>query len=84
MDDAIDWRLDLEDSTVRMSPAVGEDYLAVGDLDGGLVVVDRVRGDTLWSTRLDGALTSTPVFRGEELYVMTESGTLYAFHPIGH
>ncbi len=82
--DAIDWRLDLEDATVRMAPAVGDDYVAIGDLQGTLVVVDRWQGDTLWSTRLDGALTSTPLFRGDLLYVMTESGTLYAFQPIGH
>ncbi|HJU85746.1 MAG TPA: PQQ-binding-like beta-propeller repeat protein [Gemmatimonadota bacterium] len=81
--DAIDWRLDLEDSTVRMAPAVGDDYLAVGDLGGTLVVIDRSRGDALWSTRLDGALTSTPLLRGDELYVMTENGTLYAFRPVG-
>ncbi|HET6638406.1 MAG TPA: PQQ-binding-like beta-propeller repeat protein [Gemmatimonadota bacterium] len=82
MGDAIDWRLDLEDSTVRMAPAVGDDYVAVGDLAGTLFVIDRARGDELWSTRLDGALTSTPLLRGDELYVMTENGTLYAFHPI--
>jgi outer membrane protein assembly factor BamB len=83
MGDAIDWKLDLADSTVRMAPAVGDDYLAVGDLEGTLVVVDRTRGDALWSTRLDGALTSTPLFRGDELYIMTENGTLYSFQPIG-
>ncbi|HET7693085.1 MAG TPA: PQQ-binding-like beta-propeller repeat protein [Gemmatimonadota bacterium] len=82
MGDAIDWRLDLEDSTVRMAPAVGDDYVAVGDLDGTVFVIDRGRGDTLWSTRLDGALTSTPLFRGDEFYVMTEGGSLYAFRPI--
>ncbi|HET6361473.1 MAG TPA: PQQ-binding-like beta-propeller repeat protein [Gemmatimonadota bacterium] len=82
MGDAIDWRLDLEDSTVRMAPAVGGDYLAVGELGGTLVVIDRSRGDALWSTRLDGALTSTPLIRGDELYVMTENGSLYAFRPM--
>lgn len=83
MGDAIDWRLDLEDSTVRMAPAVSDDYVAVGDLAGTLIVIDRSRGDALWSTRLDGALTSTPLFRGDELYIMTENGTLYAFRPVG-
>ena len=82
MADAIDWRVDLDDSTVRMAPAVGDDYVAVGDLGGTLVVIDRSRGDALWSTRLDGALTSTPLFRGDDLYIMTENGTLYAFRPV--
>ncbi|HJR53740.1 MAG TPA: PQQ-binding-like beta-propeller repeat protein [Gemmatimonadota bacterium] len=81
--DAIDWRLDLEDATVRMAPAVGEEYVAVGDLGGTLFVIDRTRGDTLWSTRLDGALTSTPLFRNDQLFIMTENGTLYAFKPVG-
>lgn len=79
--DGIDWRLDLEDATVRMAPALGEDYLAVGDLQGTLAIVDRSRGVSLWTTRLDGALTSTPLFRGNELFVITEQGTLYAFRP---
>lgn len=79
--DAIDWMLELEDATVRMAPALGQSYLAVGDLRGTLAIVDRMRGVPVWTTRLDGALTSTPVFRGQELYVHTESGTLYAFRP---
>lgn len=80
--DAIDWRLDLEDATLRMAPAVGDGHVAVGDLRGELVIVDRERGVVLWSTRLDGALTSTPLFRGDdELFVISEQGTLYAFRP---
>lgn len=80
--DAIDWRLDLDDATLRMAPAVGDGHVAVGDLRGELVIVDRSRGVVLWSTRLDGALTSTPLFRGEdELFVISEQGTLYAFRP---
>lgn len=80
--DAIDWRLDLDDATLRMAPAVGNGHVAVGDLRGELVIVDRERGVVLWSTRLDGALTSTPLFRGDdELFVISEQGTLYAFRP---
>jgi hypothetical protein len=36
---------------------------------------------SLWTILLDGALTSTPLFRGNELFVITEQGTLYAFRP---
>ena len=79
--DAIDWKLDLEDATVRMAPALGDDYLAVGDLQGTLAIVNRSSGASLWTTRLDGALTSTPLFRGDELFVLSEQGTLYAFRP---
>jgi len=79
--DAIDWRLDLEDATVRMAPAIGEGYLAVGDLQGTLSIIDRARGVSEWTTRLDGALTSTPVFRGNQLFAMSEQGSLYAFRP---
>ena len=80
--DAIDWRLDLEDTTLRMVPALGGDYLAIGDLKGTLTIIDRVRGLSVWNTQLDGALTSTPLFHGDQLYVITEQGTLYAFRPI--
>jgi outer membrane protein assembly factor BamB len=79
--DAIDWRLDLDNATLRMAPALGGEYLAVGDLQGTLAIVDRSRGVILWTTRLDGALTSTPVFQGDDLFVITEQGTLYAFRP---
>ncbi|HUF89495.1 MAG TPA: PQQ-binding-like beta-propeller repeat protein [Gemmatimonadota bacterium] len=80
--DAIHWRLDLDNATLRMAPAVGDGHVAVGDLRGELVIVDRERGVVLWSMRLDGALTSTPLFRGDdELFVISEQGTLYAFRP---
>lgn len=79
--DAIDWRLDLDDATVRMAPAVGEAHLAVGDLQGNLAIIDRANGVNEWSTRVDGALTSTPLFRGHQLFAISEQGTLYAFRP---
>lgn len=79
--DAIDWRLDLEDATVRMAPAVGDGHLAVGDLQGNLAIIDRASGVNEWSTRVDGALTSTPLFRGDRLFAISEQGTLYAFRP---
>jgi outer membrane protein assembly factor BamB len=80
--DAIDWRLDLDDATVRMAPAVGEAHLAVGDLQGNLAIIDRASGTNEWSTRVDGALTSTPLFRGNQLFAISEQGTLYAFRPV--
>jgi hemin uptake protein HemP len=30
---------------------------------------------------VDGALTSTPLFRGHQLFAISEQGTLYAFRP---
>lgn len=80
-EDTIDWRLDLEGATLRMAPALGDRFLAVGDLRGALSIIDLKRGAEQWTTRLDGALTSTPLFRGDELFVISEQGTLYAFRP---
>lgn len=80
--DAIDWRLDLDDATVRMAPAVGDGHLAVGDLQGNLAIIDRASGVSEWTTRVDGALTSTPLFRGDQLFAISEQGTLYAFRPV--
>ena len=80
--DTIDRRVDLEDATVRMAPAVSERYLAVGDLAGNLAILDPDRGGVDWTIRLDGALTSTPLFHGSLLLAISEQGTLYGFRPV--
>lgn len=80
--DAIDWRVELEDATLRMAPAVGERYLAVGDLAGNLAIIDPARGAVDWTVELDGALTSTPLFHDSLLLAITEQGTLYGFRPL--
>lgn len=67
---------------VRMAPVEGEDVVAVGDLGGTLHVLDVASGMTLWSERLDDAITAPPVLRGSRVYAITERGTLYAFRPV--
>jgi outer membrane protein assembly factor BamB len=69
--------------TFRARPEVGDGIVAAGDLAGTLYIVDRASGDLLWHAGLDDAITSQPLARGDELYVMTESGTLYFFRPTG-
>jgi outer membrane protein assembly factor BamB len=46
-----------------------------------LYVLDRDTGELRWHTRLDGAITSSPLVEGTVLYVATEQGSLYAFRP---
>lgn len=72
------WRSELPGS-VRTVPAFGQGFVAVADLAGNLYVLDRSTGSINWQTRLDDAVTSPPFTRGDELYVLTERGTLYQF-----
>lgn len=72
------WQTQLE-RTFRASPRAGDGFVAVGDLAGRFYAVDSEDGRVLWTTRLDSAVTSKPLARGEDLYVLTERGTMFAF-----
>jgi eukaryotic-like serine/threonine-protein kinase len=69
--------------TLRSAPRVSSEVVALGSLEGTLYLLDLATGNTLWETRLDGAITSRPLARELEFFVFTEGGTLYGFRPAG-
>ena len=76
------WHRELP-ATVRSAPRVSSDVVALGSLEGIFYLLDLATGETLWETRLDGAITSRPLARELEFFVFTERGTLYGFRPTG-
>ena len=79
-EDEILWRSEIP-GALRASAAVGPRAVALGDLGGTLYLLDRESGGLLWHRKLNGAITGAALTRGEELYVATERGVLYAFRP---
>jgi outer membrane protein assembly factor BamB len=78
----IAWQRELE-GTFRAAPRVGAGFVSVGNLSKTLHIIDSESGDVIWSTDLDGAITSRPLVHDNNLYVMTERGTVFAFQPVG-
>jgi len=74
----IAWQREL-DGTFRAAPRVGAGFVSVGNLSKTLYAIDSGSGDLIWSTELDGAITSRPLVHDDQLFVMTERGTVFAF-----
>jgi outer membrane protein assembly factor BamB len=78
----IAWQRELE-GTFRAAPRVGAAFVSVGNLSKTLYLIDSGSGEVIWSTDVDGAITSRPLIHNNDLYVMTERGTVFAFQPVG-
>jgi len=65
----------------RSSPViVGERLYMVSD-KGILTCIDTVSGDTVWSERLHGHFSASPIHAGGHLYFFSEMGTAYVVRP---
>lgn len=66
---------------VWSGPALHEDQLFFGDLNGNFYALDASNGQSLWTLtadRLDGPIAGSPLVLDDVIYVSTESGTLFA------
>jgi hypothetical protein len=61
------------------SMLVDGDRLIIPQDDGVLHVVEAATGKELWTKRVGGDLTSSPVLAGGKLYVTTEAGKTVVF-----
>jgi outer membrane protein assembly factor BamB len=52
--------------------------LFIGSADGNMYALNVVDGSTLWSYKTGGAIKSTPVFDGGNVYFSSNDGYLYA------
>jgi outer membrane protein assembly factor BamB len=64
---------------VKLSPAISNDVVYQGDLQGTMVAIDRVSGKVLWRKLMDYPLSAGPVVMGDKLIVGTSSGKVVAF-----
>jgi outer membrane protein assembly factor BamB len=81
------WRLTLAEGPVyRLRPhelatpahSVSLDRVVVGTGSGEVVCVRAGNGDVLWRKRMEGAVSSTPVFDGRRILLGTDDGQMLA------
>ena len=63
------------------SPIVVGDYLFAIDMKGNAVTYDSRSGKVLWSEKIPGAFTASPVESGGLIYINTESGETLVIRP---
>lgn len=71
---------------VWSGPALHEDRLYFGDLNGYFYALDATNGTTVWeiaSENLDGPISDTPLVLEGSIYFGTEDGTFYAVNTEG-
>jgi len=70
-------------SSTSSSPAIADDVVWVGLLDGHLVALDLFTGAELWHFFLGTPIASSPAISGDYLFVGASDGHLYAFARAG-
>ena len=66
------------DSSIVASPAVTNNRLYVGDLDGHLYSVDPLSGIEQWRFKAEGGIYASPVVVGDTIFIATQDGFVYA------
>ena len=70
-----------EQGRLRALAAAGPGLLYLVD-DGGLAMcLDARTGEMVWSKRLEGGFSASPVLAGGNIYVPNEAGMMYVFKP---
>jgi polyvinyl alcohol dehydrogenase (cytochrome) len=68
---------DIPGSISRTSPALADDLVLIGDLNGNMMGVDAETGDLRWITELDSnpntIVTTSPIVHGTTLLIATSS-----------
>jgi eukaryotic-like serine/threonine-protein kinase len=71
---------------VWSGPALVDDRLYGGDLDGNFYAINAADGQELWNLtpdQLDGAIAGSPVIIDDTIYFSSESGSIYALDTAG-
>ncbi len=74
------WRFspDGADSSIVAAPAVTNDLLYAGDLQGRLYAVHPLTGEELWRFQGQGGIYASPIVVGGRVYIATQTGHVYA------
>jgi len=79
------WRTPV-DGWVWSGPALDNDKLYFGDLNGNFYALNSADGKMLWQLKpdqLDGSISGTPLVIDNNIYITTQSGTVYALDTDG-
>ncbi len=76
------WRFAPEgsSSSIVAAPAVVEDTIFLGDLQGNFYALDALTGTELWRFQAEGGISASPVIAGDRVYFGTRDGFLYALN----
>ena len=76
------WRFAPEgsSSSIVAAPAVTEDVIYIGDLQGNFYALDALTGMGLWRFQAEGGISTSPVIAGDQVYFGTRDGFLYALN----
>ncbi len=84
-DGKIKWRIPTE-GWVWSGPALHDDQLFFGDLNGYFYAINATTGEPLWQLtpdQLDGPISGTPLVFEDLLVIATESGSLHVLNTEG-
>ena len=76
------WRFAPEgsSSSIVAGPAVAEEFIFIGDLQGNFYALDTLTGMELWRFQAEGGISTSPVIAGDQVYFGTRDGFLYALN----
>ncbi|MGB0513393.1 MAG: PQQ-binding-like beta-propeller repeat protein, partial [Wenzhouxiangellaceae bacterium] len=72
-------RLDL-DLKLSAGPAVFDEYVAVGTINGQAVLIERDSGQVLWRAQLSSEILSPPLLRDDVLVVRCIDGRIFGLN----
>lgn len=75
----INWSFETE-GWVWGNPVVSEGVAYFGDMAGWIYAVDAQTGRSKWASSevLNGSISSTPALKGDQVYFLTDAGTIFA------
>ncbi len=71
------WRADIKAALVASPAILPDGNLVIGNINGGLYVINSRNGDIVHSVELDGGIWSKPTIAGDAIYVGTQAGSVY-------
>lgn len=77
-DTHIQWRL-MKDGSFVPTPLLHEGLLYVVNDRGLAMCLNAKTGETVWSHKLDGGFSASPVLVGDKLFVPNEAGKMFIF-----
>lgn len=76
------WRFapDGSSSSIVAAPAIAEDAMFIGDLQGNFYGLDALTGTELWRFQAQGGISTSPLIAGGQVYFGTRDGFFYALN----
>lgn len=75
------WHAPRKGGRDQPSPIVIGDYVIVADMKGVVTGYEAATGKALWSERLEGTFTSSPIAVGNRAYFQSDEGVTYVLEP---